>query len=405
MKCGLLGEKLGHSYSPQIHALLADYEYLLYEKATDEVEDFVRRGDWHGLNVTIPYKKTVIPFCDELSETAAAIGSVNTLLHRPDGTILGDNTDAYGFRHMLRKTGFEPEGKKALVCGTGGASATVCAVLKQLGAKVVTLSRSGEDNYTNLDRHADAKLLVNTTPLGMYPKNGAQAVDLVAFPQLGAVLDVVYNPARTALLMQAETLGIPHAGGLTMLVAQAKRACEIFLDTGIPDTETERITGILRAEMQNLILIGMPGSGKSTVGRLLAEKLNRPYIEADEEIIRQAGMSIPEIFAREGEAGFRARETAILGELGKASGTVLSTGGGCVTREENYPLLHQNGTIILLTRDIDRLAREGRPLSMGADLHAMAAVRGPMYRRFADLMADNDRTPEETVCSILEMLA
>ena len=405
MKCGLLGEKLGHSYSPQIHALLADYEYLLYEKATDEVEDFVRRGDWHGLNVTIPYKKTVIPFCDELSETAAAIGSVNTLLHRPDGTILGDNTDAYGFRHMLRKTGFEPEGKKALVCGTGGASATVCAVLKQLGAKVVTLSRSGEDNYTNLDRHADAKLLVNTTPLGMYPKNGAQAVDLVAFPQLGAVLDVVYNPARTALLMQAETLGIPHAGGLTMLVAQAKRACEIFLDTGIADTETERITGILRAGMQNLILIGMPGSGKSTVGRLLAEKLNRPYIEADEEIVRQAGMSIPEIFAREGEAGFRARETAILGELGKASGTVLSTGGGCVTREENYPLLHQNGTIILLTRDIDRLAREGRPLSMGADLHAMAAVRGPMYRRFADLMVDNDRTPEETVCSILEMLA
>ena len=405
MKCGLLGEKLGHSYSPQIHALLADYEYLLYEKATDEVEDFVRRGDWHGLNVTIPYKKTVIPFCDELSETAAAIGSVNTLLHRPDGTILGDNTDAYGFRHMLRKTGFEPEGKKALVCGTGGASATVCAVLKQLGAKVVTLSRSGEDNYTNLDRHADAKLLVNTTPLGMYPKNGAQAVDLVAFPQLEAVLDVVYNPARTALLMQAETLGIPRAGGLTMLVAQAKRACEIFLDTGIPDTETERITGILRAGMQNLILIGMPGSGKSTVGRLLAEKLNRPYIEADEEIVRQAGMSIPEIFAREGEAGFRARETAILGELGKASGTVLSTGGGCVTREENYPLLHQNGTIILLTRDIDRLAREGRPLSMGADLLAMAAVRGPMYRRFADLMADNDRTPEETVCSILEMLA
>ena len=405
MKCGLLGEKLGHSYSPQIHALLADYEYLLYEKATDEVEDFVRRGDWHGLNVTIPYKKTVIPFCDELSETAAAIGSVNTLLHRPDGTILGDNTDAYGFRHMLRKTGFEPEGKKALVCGTGGASATVCAVLKQLGAKVVTLSRSGEDNYTNLDRHADAKLLVNTTPLGMYPKNGAQAVDLVAFPQLEAVLDVVYNPARTALLMQAETLGIPRAGGLTMLVAQAKRACEIFLDTGIPDTETERITGILRAGMQNLILIGMPGSGKSTVGRLLAEKLNRPYIEADEEIVRQAGMSIPEIFAREGEAGFRARETAILGELGKASGTVLSTGGGCVTREENYPLLQQNGTIILLTRDIDRLAREGRPLSMGADLHAMAAVRGPMYRRFADLMADNDRTPEETVCSILEMLA
>ena len=405
LRCGLLGEKLGHSYSPQIHALLGSYAYLLYEKAPEEVEDFVRRGDWHGLNVTIPYKKTVMPFCDELSETAAAIGSVNTLLRRPDGSILGDNTDAYGFRHMLRKTACDPAGKKALVCGTGGASATVCAVLRSLGAEVVTLSRKGEDNYENLSRHRDASLLVNATPLGMYPHNGARAVDLRDLPRLEAVLDVVYNPARTALLLQAESLGIPHAGGLSMLVAQAKRASEIFQGLAIPDEKIGEITAGLAFEMQNLILIGMPGSGKSTVGRLLAETLHRPCFEADEEIEKQAGMSIPEIFRLEGEEGFRKRETEVLRSLGRRSGIVLSTGGGCVTREENYPLLHQNGVLILLTRDIDRLAREGRPLSQGADLHAMAALRGPLYRRFADITVSNDGSPEETLAALLAALS
>lgn len=403
-KCGLLGEKLGHSYSPQIHALLGDYEYRLYEKAPEEVVNFIRNGSWHGLNVTIPYKKTVIPLCDELSETAAAIGAVNTLLRRLDGTIFGDNTDAYGFRYMLAKTGFDPAGKKALVCGTGGASATVCAVLKSLGAEVVTLSRSGPDNYGNLDRHRDASLLVNTTPLGMFPNNGTRAVDLRDLPRLEAVLDVVYNPARTALLLQAESLGLPYAGGLSMLVAQAKRASEIFQGRRIADRETARITDRLTGEMQNVILIGMPGSGKSTVGKQLAEKMNRPYVEADEEIVKQAGMSIPEIFRLEGEEGFRRRETEVLRELGKRSATVISTGGGCVTREENYPLLHQNGMIVLLTRDVDSLAREGRPLSQGADLHAMEAVRGPLYRRFADLTVSNDGSADETVAAILEKL-
>ena len=404
LPCGLLGEKLSHSYSPQIHAQLGSYAYRLFEKAPDEVEDFVRHEDWHGLNVTIPYKKTVIPFCDALSETAAAIGSVNTLLRRPDGSIFGDNTDAYGFRHMLEKTGCDPAGKKALVCGTGGASATVCAVLRSLGAEVVTLSRRGENCYGRLDRHLDASLLVNATPLGMYPRNGEQAVDLLALPHLEAVLDVVYNPARTALLLQAESLGIPHAGGLSMLVAQAKRASEVFQGREIPDRKIERITALLASEMRNLILIGMPGSGKSTVGRLLAEKLGRPFLEADEEIAKQAGMPIPEIFRLEGEEGFRKRETEVLRQLGMRSGSVLSTGGGCVTREENYPLLHQNGLIILLTRDVDSLAREGRPLSQGADLHVMEEVRGPMYRRFADTAVPNDGSPDETLAAILAKL-
>ena len=405
MQCGLLGEKLGHSYSPQIHKELADYDYRLYEKAPDQVEDFVRHGDWHGLNVTIPYKKTVIPFCDELSETAAAIGSVNTLLRRADGAIYGDNTDAYGFETLLNGT--HPDsiaGQKALVLGTGGASVTICAVLRRHGAEVVTISRSGENNYENLDRHADAKLLVNTTPVGMYPKNGVRPVDLAAFPKLKCVLDVVYNPARTALLLQAEKLGIPYAGGLTMLVAQARRSSEIFLGNTLPDGEIPRITKLLSDSMQNIILIGMPGCGKSTVGAILSQRLKRPLLEADAELVKAAGVAIPAIFETEGEAGFRRRETAILAQLGKQSGTVISTGGGCVTRSENYPLLHQNGTIVWLRRDLDKLAREGRPLSLNADLHAMYAARQPLYQRFADLTADNTGTPEETANAILEVL-
>ena len=405
MKCGLLGEKLGHSYSPQIHAELADYDYRLYEKAPDEVEDFVRHGDWHGLNVTIPYKKPVIPFCDELSETAATIGSVNTLKRRSDGTIFGDNTDAFGFETLLTQTIPDSiKGQKALVLGTGGASVTVCAVLRRHGAEVVTISRSGENNYENLDRHADARLLVNTTPVGMYPKNGVSPVDLALFPKLACVLDVVYNPARTALLLQAEKLSIPHAGGLTMLVAQAKRSSEIFLGNTLPDGEIARITKKLASSMQNIILVGMPGCGKSTVGALLAKRLGRPLLEADAELVKTAGMSIPAIFENESEPGFRRRETATLSELGKKSGAVISTGGGCVTRADNYPLLHQNGTIIWLRRDLKKLAREGRPLSLGADLSAMYAVREPLYASFADFTVDNTGTPEETVDAILEVL-
>lgn len=405
MRCGLLGEKLGHSYSPQIHAELADYEYRLYEKAPEAVEDFVRHGDWHGLNVTIPYKKTVIPFCDELSETAATIGSVNTLLRREDGTIFGDNTDAFGFETLLNKTlPGSIAGQKALVLGTGGASVTVCAVLRRHGAEVVTVSRSGENNYQNLDRHADAKLLVNTTPVGMFPENGVSPVDLSAFRKLQCVLDVVYNPARTALLLQAEARGIPHAGGLTMLVAQAKRSSEIFLGNTLPDGEITRITRLLSGSMQNIVLIGMPGCGKSTVGALLSKRLDRPLLEADAELVKAAGIRIPMIFENEGEAGFRRRETATLAELGKRSGAVISTGGGCVTRAENYPLLHQNGTIIWLRRDLDKLAREGRPLSVNADLSAMYTVREPLYARFADFTVDNSGTPTETVDAILEVL-
>ena len=259
LRCGLLGRKLGHSYSPQIHHELFSYEYKLYEKEPEELESFLKSGTFDGLNVTIPYKKAVMPLLDEISPEAAAIGSVNTIVNRA-GRLTGYNTDAFGFTWLLQKIGVDVAGKKALVFGSGGASVTVCHVLKSLGADpVVVISRSGENNYENLDRHTDAKILVNATPLGMYPENGTSPVDLACFDAPEGVLDVVYNPARTALMLQAEALSVPHASGLSMLVAQAKKACEYFTDTEIPDTEIDRIERLLSHQMQNIEEIAVEG--------------------------------------------------------------------------------------------------------------------------------------------------
>ncbi len=405
MKCGLLGEKLGHSYSPRIHAELANYAYRLYEKSPTELDAFLREGDWDGLNVTIPYKKTVLPYCTALSDRARRIGAVNTLVRLPDGGILGENTDAYGFEKLIARAGIAVEGKKCLVFGSGGASVMACAVLEDLGAGSVTvISRHGADNYDNLDRHADAQLLVNTTPLGMYPNTGTAAADLARFPACEAVLDVVYNPARTELLLQAEKRGIPCANGLYMLVAQAKRSAELFTGQAIPDAEIDRIEGLLRREMLNIVLVGMPGSGKSTVARALGRVLDRPVVEADALIAEAAGCPIPEIFAREGEEGFRRRETAVLREQGMRSGIILSTGGGCVTREENYDLLHQNGTIVWLRRDTALLPKEGRPISLRSDLNELYEKRRPCYERFADLTVDNDGSVRAAADKIREVL-
>ena len=404
MKCGLLGRKLGHSYSPAIHAQLGDYEYALYEKEPEELPDFLQRGDFTGLNVTIPYKKAVVPYCTELSETAQLLGSVNTLLRRPDGTLYGHNTDYDGFLSLVRQSGVAVSGKKALVLGSGGASVTAQAVLRTLGAQVVVISRSGEDNYENLSRHADAAIVVNTTPVGMYPHNGESPVDLTVLPACRAVYDIVYNPERTALMLQAEALGIPAFGGLHMLVAQAKAASELWQGKPIPHSEISRIEGLLRAGMRNLVLIGMPGCGKSTVAAALGEALGREVCDSDALIEELAGMPIPEIFAQQGEAAFRAYETQAIAQLGKRSGIVLATGGGCVTREENYPLLHQNGTILWLQRDLAALPTDGRPLSQAGKLEAMYEVRRPLYARFADHTISNNGSVEETVAAVKEAL-
>ena len=405
LKCGLLGEKLGHSYSPQIHSMLADYEYKLFEKSPEELEDFLKSGEFDGLNVTIPYKKSVMPYCAELSPTAAQIGSVNTIVRRSDGSLYGDNTDAFGFENLIVHNGIEVKGKKALVLGTGGASVTAQAVLKNLGAsEVVVISRKGEDNYKNIAKHADAEIIANTTPVGMYPNNGKAAVDLTQFPKLSGVLDVVYNPARTALLLQAEKLCIPCAGGLYMLVSQAKRSCELFTGKSIPDSEIDRIERVLSHQMQNIVIIGMPGSGKTAVSTMLAERLGRKIFDTDTIVSEKAGMTIPEIFDAQGEAGFRKLETEATAEVGKLSGNIISTGGGVVTVADNYELLHQNGVIVWIERDTNKLARDGRPISLSSDLNELYAARLPLYERFADIKADNNGDINDTVNAIMEMI-
>ena len=404
MKCGLLGRTLGHSYSPAIHAQLGDYSYQLFEKEPEELSDFLQNGDFTGLNVTIPYKKDVVPYCAQLSDAAQALGSVNTLLRRPGGTLYGHNTDYDGFLSLVRHSGVDVRGKKALVLGSGGASVTVCAVLRSLGAEVVVISRSGEDNYQNLHRHADASIIANTTPVGMYPRNGQRPVDLAAFPHCVAVYDIVYNPERTALMLQAEALGIPAFGGLHMLVAQAKSASELWQGKTIPDTETPRIEALLRRSMRNIVLIGMPGCGKSTVAAALGEALGRSVYDSDQRIVELAGMPIPEIFATQGEDAFRALETEAIAELSKQSGIILATGGGCVTREENYPLLHQNATIFWLQREISQLPTDGRPLSQAGKLQEMYDRRAPLYARFADQIIDNNGTLDDTLKAIKEAL-
>ena len=404
MKCGLLGRKLGHSYSPQIHSYLGTYSYDLFEKEPEEVADFIRNGDFTAINVTIPYKKDVIPYLDELSPTAKKMGSVNTVVRRPDGTLFGHNTDYFGFTSMVKRSGIPVAGKKALVLGSGGTSNTAVKALADLGAQVVIISRSGENNYENLDLHADASVIVNTTPVGMYPKTGVAPLDLKRFPQLEGVLDVIYNPARTQLLLDAEAMGLPHDNGLWMLVAQAKEAAEYFTGTKLDDSVIQAVHRKLSVQMQNIVLVGMPGCGKSTIGALLAKKLDRPLVDADAEIERLAGKSIPEIFAQDGEDAFRNWETQVLAELGKRSGLVIATGGGCVTKQRNYPLLHQNGSIVWLQRDIQALSTDGRPLSQANDLGVMYTRRRPLYEAFADFPVGNNGTTEETVSAILAHL-
>ena len=404
MKCGLLGRKLGHSYSPQIHALMGNDAYVLIEKEPQEVGPFLRQGDFTGINVTIPYKKEVIPFLDELSPVAQRMGAVNTIIRRPDGSLFGHNTDYFGFSSMVKQSEISVADKKVLVLGSGGASNTAVKVLEDMGAQVVIISRTGENNYDNLYLHKDASVIVNTTPVGMYPNTGVSPIVLSSFPKLEGVLDMIYNPARTKLLMDATEAGLPCANGLWMLVAQAKEAAEYFCGRSLPDDLIERVHLKLSSQMQNIILIGMPGCGKSTIAYRLAQKLGRRMVDSDVRITELADKKIPDIFSEDGENEFRKWETKALEELGKQSCLVVATGGGCVTKSRNYRLLHQNGVIFWVKRDIMHLPVEGRPLSLSGKLDEMYAQRKPMYEAFADYVIDNNGSVDDAVWAIMSHL-
>lgn len=402
-RCGLLGRKLAHSYSPAIHAAFGGYSYELFEAEPEGLRGFFEKKDFDGINVTIPYKQAVMEFCAEISPTAREIGSVNTIKRRADGSLFGDNTDAAGFKKTVSLLGVPVTEKKVIVFGDGGSSLSVCYVLRGLGAGEITVVGLNENNPEFLNRHTDAEFLVNTAPVGMYPHTGESPVKLEMFPRLTGVIDIIFNPARTWLMLDAAERGIPVIGGLEMLVGQAAVSSEIFTGREISAAKEASVVKSLRRRMENIILIGMPGSGKSTHGKLIAEKLSKDFIDTDEEIEKTAGRTIPEIFAEEGEDGFRARETAVLAQFGKESGLVIATGGGCVTREENFRHLHQNGIIIFTERETSELEREGRPLSTG-DLNAMYEKRLPMYRRFADITVMVDGNPSAVADKIMEAL-
>ena len=400
MQYGLIGAKLGHSYSPAIHARLGDYDYRLYERTEREFIDLMAARDFKGLNVTIPYKVVAYRHCDALSKVAREVGCVNTLVVRPDGTLYGHNTDIGGFMAMAKRAGVAIAGRKCAVLGSGGASMTAQAACRRFGAReIVVVSRRGPVDYEALYRdHADTEVLVNTTPVGMYPDNGGCPADLSRLPRLTGVLDVIYNPDKTALILDAEARGIPCAGGLYMLVGQAREAAELFTGRAIPDERTDEIYGALRAEALNLVLVGMPGSGKSSIGRVLAEQMGRDFVDCDAEIVRQARTSIPDIFAARGERAFRDMESQVIADLCREKGRVIATGGGAILRDENVRAMRQNGVVVMVERALADLPMDGRPLSSSQQaLQDMWAVREPRYRAAADAVIDNNGPHEAAV--------
>ena len=403
MRCGLLGEHLTHSFSPRIHKMLCDYEYKIYDIAPKALEDFVKNGDLDGFNVTIPYKKAVFSFIDEISPEAQAIGAINVVV-RKDGKLYGHNTDYFGFAYMLDSAKINVSGKKAILFGNGGAAATIRAVLSDRKIRELIVIDKDENTPENLALHSDASLIINATPVGMYPNNRKAVTDLSLFPKCEAVLDIVYNPARTELMLQAEKRGIVAVGGLSMLVAQAARGFELFTGEKYENGIIEKIIDRICRDTQNIILIGMPSCGKSTVGSLLASSISRSFFDADAEFEKMHGISPEMAINTLGEAKFRDMEALTLAELGKMSGAVIATGGGAVTREENYPSLHQNGIIVYIKRDINKLSTEGRPLSKAGSLEALYENRRTAYERFADIIVENNDSPNATLAKINDAL-
>lgn len=425
-KYGLIGKTLVHSYSKEIHEALGRYQYQLFSLAEDEMPDFINARDFRGLNVTIPYKKDVIPLCDEVTDLARGIGAVNTLfwknasgtgasesINQEDKILVGHNTDYEGFLYAASRAGIDFEGKGVLILGTGGTSLMARrAASDQNAAKIYIASRhpktdppSGSEiqnagilstvSYDQLPEIADSiDVIVNTTPVGTFPNNMQQVIRLKDFPGCQAVIDVIYNPFKTALLLEAEKLGLKYTNGLPMLVAQATAAAGYFLGTpGAFQKENQRIIKSMKQQMGNIVLIGMPGTGKSLIGKFLAELTGKTLQDTDAKIEEEAKMTIPEIFEKEGETGFRDRESAICKKLGKERNLIIATGGGAILRPENVDALRQNGTLVHITRSIDKLPTRGRPLSKNIEtLKKMEAQRMPLYKAAADITFRNNYT-------------
>ncbi|MGM9643095.1 MAG: shikimate kinase [Eubacteriales bacterium] len=405
MKYGLIGEKLSHSFSKEIHEALTDYEYELCELAPEELADFLGNRDFCGINVTIPYKEKVIPFLDEISLAARKIGAVNTIKN-VDGKLVGDNTDFYGMREMIVRAGIELDGKKVLILGTGGTSKTARAVAADLGAqRTVTVSRTPSANTVTYEEalklHSDADIIINTTPLGMFPNAEGKPLELEHFDGLSGVIDVVYNPLRTRLVIEAEDNGIPAIGGLTMLILQAARAAEIFLGEKLDDEKVERVIKDIYTSKENIVLIGMPGCGKTTVGNIIAEKTGRTLVDTDAVITEMTGCAPSKIIKNDGEKAFRDIETEAVRKVSKSSGVVIATGGGVVTREENISLLRQNGRLIYLHCCFaDLVPTQDRPLSATVPLlRALYEVRHPLYENSADCIVDSSHDNPPTVAA------
>jgi len=402
-KFGLLGEKLKHSFSPRIHSFLGSYEYSLYEIAPCDLDTFMKKKEWDGINVTIPYKQAVIPYCKSLSPEAQTTGSVNTIIREKDGSLSGHNTDYFGFCVMLERANIGIKEKKTLVLGDGGSAKTVRHALKQLGAgEVITVSRRCENNYENIAKHYDAQIIVNTTPVGMFPDNGNSPLNIKGFLQLTGVADIVYNPMRTKLLLDAQRLNILNVNGLAMLAAQAEMASRLFINEKARPQLVDLIIKSLVKDTQNIALIGMPGCGKSTTGKILAEKMNRQFIDTDDQIVKAAGKSVKDIFLEDTEDAFRKLESRVLAEETKKSGVVIAAGGGVVTRNENLDLLRQNSLVVYLKRDLSDLAIDGRPLSRNVGIEILAKQRLPLYEEWSDCAFNIQENPDKTSEQILE---
>ena len=409
MRYGLIGEKLGHSFSKDIHERIADYTFDLIPLSKEEFKTFMEKKEFTALNVTIPYKKDVIPYLDEMDEHAKAIGAVNTIVNR-DGKLKGYNTDFTGFLYMMKKHNVHMEGKKVLIIGNGGASAAIQAVVQHesAGSMVIVdvVPGNGAISYDEMfSSHLDAEIIINTSPVGMYPRIGNAPIDISMFHKCEAVLDVIYNPILTRLCFEAQEMDIKRVNGLEMLIAQAKQSVEFFLDKSIDDQIIDDIYQDMLRERCNIVLIGMPSAGKTTIGKMLENRMQKEFIDLDDIIIEKAGKSIPEIFEESGEAGFRAIETEAAIEVSKLNNKIIATGGGTIKHKVNMDYLRQNGITIFIDRDVDKLISSdpNRPLSKSTDaLEKMHAERLPLYQKYAAYVAVNNSDIESTVTEIEE---